>query len=63
MAGKKLDKLKLMVVDDELDNLDVLYRTFWKDFNPHSAPPSVTIGNFGFLNTFDDNFDTKLSKS
>ncbi len=27
--------------------------------NPHSAPPSVTIGNFGFLNTFDDNFDTK----
>jgi hypothetical protein len=32
-------------------------------FNPHSAPPSVTIGNFGFLNTFDDNFDTKSSKS
>jgi hypothetical protein len=32
-------------------------------YNPHSAPPSVTIGNFGFLNTFDDNFDTKLSKS
>jgi hypothetical protein len=30
---------------------------------PHSAPPSVTIGNFGFLNTFDDNFDTKSSKS
>ncbi|MBS9388030.1 MAG: hypothetical protein HEQ33_03640 [Dolichospermum sp. WA123] len=31
--------------------------------NPHSAPPSVTIGNFGFLNTFNDNFDTKSSKS
>jgi hypothetical protein len=34
-----------------------------KVYNPHSAPPSVTIGNFGFLNTFDDNFDTKSSKS
>jgi hypothetical protein len=30
---------------------------------PHSAPPSVTIGNFGFLNTFNDNFDTESSKS
>jgi response regulator RpfG family c-di-GMP phosphodiesterase len=37
MAGKKLDKLKLMVVDDELDNLDVLYRTFWKDFKVYKA--------------------------
>ena len=30
--------------------------------NPHSAPPSVTIGNFGFLKTCEDNFDTKWSK-
>lgn len=37
MAGKKLDKLKLMVVDDELDNLDLLYRTFWKDFKVYKA--------------------------
>ncbi|MDD1444839.1 response regulator, partial [Dolichospermum sp. ST_sed2] len=129
MTEKKLSKLKLLVVDDERDNLDLLYRTFWKDFivyrannatealailekkgemaviisdqrmpdmngsellrltverfpdtirilltgftdvedlvdainsgrvfNPHSAPPGVTIGNFGFLNTLKDNF-------
>ena len=30
-----------------------------EDSIPHSAPPGVTIGNFGFLNTFEDNFDTK----
>ena len=29
--------------------------------NPHSAPPGVTIGNFGFLNTLKDNFYTKMS--
>jgi len=32
MTEKKLNKLKLMVVDDEVDNLDLLYRTFWNDF-------------------------------
>jgi plasmid segregation protein ParM len=37
--------------------------SYCQPYNPHSAPPSVTIGNFGFLNTFDDNFDTKSSKS
>jgi len=37
MAEKKLDKLKLMVVDDELDNLDLLYRTFWRDFKVYRA--------------------------
>ncbi len=37
MTEKKLDKLKLMVVDDELDNLDLLYRTFWKDFTVYRA--------------------------
>jgi len=37
MTEKKLNKLKLMVVDDELDNLDLLYRTFWKDFKVYRA--------------------------
>ncbi|MTJ10106.1 MULTISPECIES: SpoIIE family protein phosphatase [unclassified Anabaena] len=37
MTDKKLDKLKLMVVDDELDNLDLLYRTFWRDFKVYRA--------------------------
>ena len=37
MTKKKLNKLKLMVVDDELDNLDLLYRTFWKDFKVYRA--------------------------
>jgi hypothetical protein len=31
-------------------------------FSPHSAPPSVIIGNLGFLKTFEDNFNTKWSK-
>ena len=31
------DKLKLMVVDDEPDNLDLLYRTFRRDFEVHKA--------------------------
>ncbi len=30
-------KLKLMVVDDELDNLDLLYRTFRRDFQVYQA--------------------------
>ncbi|MBD2138134.1 SpoIIE family protein phosphatase [Anabaena sp. FACHB-1237] len=37
MAKNKLDKLKLMVVDDELDNLDLLYRTFWRDYQVYQA--------------------------
>jgi hypothetical protein len=32
------------------------------DLNPPSAPPGVTIGNFGFLNTLKDNFYTKIWK-
>ncbi|MEM9003073.1 MAG: SpoIIE family protein phosphatase [Cyanobacteria bacterium P01_F01_bin.86] len=32
------DRLKLMVVDDEPDNLDLLYRTFRKDFEVFKAP-------------------------
>jgi response regulator RpfG family c-di-GMP phosphodiesterase len=30
---KQLEKLKLLVVDDEPDNLDLLYRTFRRDFH------------------------------
>lgn len=37
MTNNKLDKLKLMVVDDELDNLDLLYRTFWRDYQVYRA--------------------------
>jgi serine phosphatase RsbU (regulator of sigma subunit)/CheY-like chemotaxis protein len=37
MIEKKLSKLKLLVVDDERDNLDLLHRTFWKDFIVYRA--------------------------
>ncbi|MEH2235505.1 SpoIIE family protein phosphatase [Nostoc sp.] len=37
MAEIGLDKLKLMVVDDEPDNLDLLYRTFRRDFQVYKA--------------------------
>ncbi|MDJ0800521.1 MAG: SpoIIE family protein phosphatase [Calothrix sp. MO_167.B12] len=33
----KTRKLKLMVVDDELDNLELLYRTFRRDFQVYKA--------------------------
>ena len=32
-----MSKLRLMVVDDERDNLDLLYRTFRRDFQVHRA--------------------------
>ncbi len=32
-----MSKLKLMVVDDERDNLDLLYRTFRRDYQVHRA--------------------------
>ena len=35
-------KLKLMVVDDEPDNLDLLYRTFRKDFKVYKADSAFT---------------------
>jgi hypothetical protein len=43
------------------ENNRVIFSFNARDFYyiPHSAPPGVTIGNFGFLNTFEDNFDTK----
>ncbi|MDJ1182778.1 SpoIIE family protein phosphatase [Roseofilum casamattae] len=34
---RRSKKLKLMVVDDERDNLDLLYRTFRRDFQVHRA--------------------------
>ncbi|QMS89666.1 SpoIIE family protein phosphatase [Nostoc edaphicum CCNP1411] len=37
MAENGVDKLKLMVVDDEPDNLDLLYRTFRRDFQVYKA--------------------------
>ncbi len=37
MAETGVDKLKLMVVDDEPDNLDLLYRTFRRDFQVYKA--------------------------
>ncbi|MDB9373966.1 SpoIIE family protein phosphatase [Nodularia sphaerocarpa] len=37
MTETDLGKLKLMVVDDEQDNLDLLYRTFRRDFEVYKA--------------------------
>jgi len=37
MTETGVDKLKLMVVDDEPDNLDLLYRTFRRDFQVYKA--------------------------
>jgi serine phosphatase RsbU (regulator of sigma subunit)/FixJ family two-component response regulator len=37
MAEASTSKLRLMVVDDELDNLDLLYRTFRRDFEVFKA--------------------------
>ncbi|HEY9666942.1 MAG TPA: response regulator, partial [Coleofasciculaceae cyanobacterium] len=37
MSQAERSKLKLMVVDDEPDNLDLLYRTFRRDFTVYKA--------------------------
>ncbi len=37
MNPEHQEKLKLMVVDDESDNLELLYRTFWRDFQVFRA--------------------------
>jgi len=37
MTWEDHDMLKLMVVDDEPDNLDLLYRTFRRDFEVYKA--------------------------
>ncbi|MBF2066330.1 MAG: response regulator [Calothrix sp. C42_A2020_038] len=41
MTIEKPKKLKLLVVDDEPDNLDLLYRTFRRDFNVLKADSGV----------------------
>lgn len=41
MTSEKPKKLKLLVVDDEPDNLDLLYRTFRRDFNVLKADSGV----------------------
>lgn len=46
MAQLEDQKLKLLVVDDESDNLDLLYRTFRHDFNvfmADSAPNALAV--------------------
>lgn len=37
MAQEEVEQLKLLVVDDETDNLDLLYRTFRHEFNVYRA--------------------------
>ncbi|TAF20682.1 MAG: response regulator [Nostocales cyanobacterium] len=37
MTEIEVDKPKLMVVDDEPDNLQLLYRTFWREFRVYKA--------------------------
>jgi response regulator RpfG family c-di-GMP phosphodiesterase len=42
MTDTEAGKLKLMVVDDEPDNLDLLYRTFRRDFFVYKATNALT---------------------
>ncbi len=42
MTETEPEKLRLMVVDDEPDNLDLLYRTFRRDFQVYKASDAVT---------------------
>ncbi|MBO9999228.1 MAG: SpoIIE family protein phosphatase [Cyanobacteria bacterium SID2] len=41
MSRGKRKKLKLLVVDDETDNLDLLYRTFRRDFQVYKAESAM----------------------
>ncbi|MHC5610866.1 MAG: SpoIIE family protein phosphatase [Nostoc sp.] len=50
MSKIGLDKLKLMVVDDEPDNLDLLYRTFRRDFQVYKA--NHALGALEILDQF-----------
>jgi serine phosphatase RsbU (regulator of sigma subunit)/FixJ family two-component response regulator len=45
MSQAKQSKLKLMVVDDEPDNLDLLYRTFRRDFQVFQADGALSALN------------------
>lgn len=49
MSRGKRNKLKLLVVDDETDNLDLLYRTFRRDFQVYKAESA-----FSALETLDE---------
>ncbi|MEB3830307.1 SpoIIE family protein phosphatase [Phormidium sp. CCY1219] len=49
MSRGKGSKLKLMVVDDEIDNLDLLYRTFRREFDVYRAESA-----FKALETLDE---------
>jgi serine phosphatase RsbU (regulator of sigma subunit)/CheY-like chemotaxis protein len=42
MRREKTPKLKLMIVDDEPDNLDLLYRTFRRDFDVVRADSAIS---------------------
>lgn len=42
MTDTEEGKLRLMVVDDEPDNLDLLYRTFRRDFQVYKASNALT---------------------
>ncbi len=42
MGRRTKPKLKLMIVDDEPDNLDLLYRTFRRDFEVIQATSAIT---------------------
>jgi serine phosphatase RsbU (regulator of sigma subunit)/FixJ family two-component response regulator len=45
MGQARQEKLKLMVVDDEPDNLDLLYRTFRREFKVFKADGAVSALN------------------
>ncbi len=56
MTELNTSKLKLMVVDDEADNLDLLYRTFRRDFEVYKADSAATaiqileqVGEMGII--------------
>lgn len=56
MSQANTNKLKLMVVDDEADNLDLLYRTFRRDFEVYKADSGISalqtlaeVGEMGII--------------
>lgn len=52
MSSRKKLKPKILVVDDELDNLDLLYRTFHKDYKVLRAKSGLEA--LEILETFED---------
>jgi hypothetical protein len=57
-----LRRIKDATVDPTFKIADVLRlcKILADRLNPPSAPPGVTIGNFGFFHTLKDDFYTKL---